>query len=276
MSWEDLTAPADSGPATELFTPVFSDAAEPTMAVGEQPTAVLADPDSVLDSLFGETQFRTYDGATPAEPLVSDEEPPPKPPMQRSQKILIWSAASLVTILALVALYFLGNRLGSAALTAAEEPIPTATQTPEPEPLAAFGPLPPGVYDWDELLGGECFSSFESAWAETFRVVDCADEHLAQLLRRAEFPEDATAPYPDVAGFQSQLSLLCTDPTVLNYSVAGQVDDVQFSYSFPPTQGEWAKGNRTYFCFVSRASAGPLPGDVAVPPVVEAVTEPDA
>jgi hypothetical protein len=126
------------------------------------------------------------------------------------------------------------------------------------------GPVAPGTYDWDELLGSECLDPWLSPWDEEFTVVDCAAPHTAQLVARGVFADDAAAAWPGLAELQSRMNLLCTSTTVIDYAAAGTMSDIQVSASYPATDAEWAAGDHTYYCFVSRAGVEPLTGSVAV------------
>jgi hypothetical protein len=50
---------------------------------------------------------------------------------------------------------------------------------------------------------------------------------------------------------------------VLNYGIAGGVADIRVSASYPASGAEWDAGARTYYCFITRESTEPLPGDLA-------------
>ena len=227
-----------------------------------------SNPQSPIDDLFGDTQFQDYEG----EPLLSG--PPPsdpgarakqtaRAPLPRNQKILFWVAGGLVALLALLALFMLGQRLAGAPAAA---PSPTPTASPTPEPTAAVpetGPLPPGEYEWDQLLGGECLAPFESAWQERYTVVDCGTPHPAQMLVRGQFDDAADAAYPGFDELTKRIGLLCTSPTVINYQVAGTAQDIQVSASFAVDEADWGAGNRTYFCFANRASGAELTASIA-------------
>lgn len=189
-------------------------------------------------------------------------------PLPRTQKILIGVALGLVAVLALVALFLVGQRLASTA--PAPVATPTATAEPTAAPTATAGPLPPGPlapgdYRWDELLGGECLGEYESAWQERYTVVDCTIPHPAQMVFRGTFTDDAAAAYPGVEELSSRINLLCTAPSVINYQIAGTASDIQVTASFAATAADWDAGDRTYYCFVNRASGEPLTASVAQP-----------
>jgi hypothetical protein len=144
--------------------------------------------------------------------------------------------------------------------------VASPTPTPSPTPTAqAIGPLPPGTYAWDELLGTECLQPYESPWQEEYTVLECTQPHAAQLVKRGTFPDEAA--YPGLEQLASRMNLLCTDPAVIDYSLTAGITDLQFAASYAATAAEWQDGHRDYFCFVNRASGEPLGGTIARPPV---------
>lgn len=288
---------------TELFTPVAASGAvaEPATELlsGFETTPADVAAGSSIDSLFGENQFRDYEAepATSLSPLARSASTAPaaaaakaeRLPVPRSQKVLLWIAGVLAALLVLIALFYLGTKIPQTA--AAPAPSPTATKSPTPSPtptVAAVGPLAPGTYKWDRLLGGECLTPFDTPWAEKFTVVDCATPHAAQMVARGVFSEptaaatDPSAPatpavgqstvssYPGVAALQAQINLLCSAPTVINFGAAGAYTDIQFTASYPATDKQWTDGDHNYYCFVTRSSGQPLTSSVAVPPAAPA------
>jgi hypothetical protein len=234
---------------------------------------------SSIDSLFGDTAFVDYGDepliaalpprAAGGQELVRVERPPrpPRPPIPRVQKILMGVAGGLVAILALIALFLLGTRISSLL------PVPAAIVTPTPTPSATFpvvlplGPVDPGEYYWDRLLGGECLDPFESAWQDTYEVVDCTQPHPAQMVHRGVFDDPEGTPYPGLEELGTRINLLCTAPTIIDYAIAGTVQDIQVAASFAADEEEWDEGNRTYFCFVNRAGGELLTASIAIPQV---------
>jgi hypothetical protein len=144
----------------------------------------------------------------------------------------------------------------------------------------ASGPASLGSHRWDELRGGECVDPFATAFAENFTVVDCGAPHAAQLLLRGTFPASAAldaspAPptpsppvddYPGLAALQSQITLLCSAPGVIDLAAAGVYNDIQFQASYAATAAEWKGGQHDYFCFANRSSAKPITGSLAGTP----------
>lgn len=255
--------------------------------LGDAATELMRQPEEggALDELFGSDSFQEYDETLiPAAPRpsrrgsggvppVPGEPAAPRAPLGRTQKTLLWIAGALVALLALVAIFFIGTRIPTllgpapgAEPSPTATPSPSATATPTARPI---GPVEPGEYRWDELGGGECLEPYVDAWQEEYTVVDCAEPHGGQLVRRAEFPLAEGAlepgPYPGEEALAAQMSLLCTAPGVLDLGAAGGLTDVQVQGAFPATEEQWDAGERDYFCFASRSSGEPLTGSLAPP-----------
>lgn len=239
------------------------------------------------DTLFGDTLFREY--AEGLLPVLSSRDRRPAPRgvrvaaqpsgFSKAQKLIIITASAVVAILALVALFFLGTRLpvllSASRVTASSSPSPTPTQTPTPTPtVVPVGPVAAGVHGWNELRGGECLNPYTSPWVEKFTVVDCVVAHPAQMVFRGTFDPATTPTFPGAAALQTQISLLCAAPGVLDLAAAGQYADAQVQGSYPVTQEEWTAGQHDYFCFVSRSSGQPLTGSVAPAPAPAAAPAP--
>jgi len=240
------------------------------------PTEAFADNAGAagIDSLFGESKFREYDDEPmiPAGPFAgaaAKTEKVKPAGISKTQKILMWVAGSLVALLALLALFTLGTKLPD-LLGPGPEVIALPTSTPTPTPTEdPLGPVAPGDYRWDELLGGECLNPYPGPWGQEYTVVDCTEPHAAQLAIRGTFPEEngVSSPYPGVDGLQSQVNLLCTDPAVINYTQAAAYTDIQVEASFAATVEDWVSGDKNYYCFLSRSSGGLLDSDIAQPQV---------
>lgn len=261
----------------------------PDPDVPADPTEILGGfgEDSALDALFGESKFRDYE-AEPApsenpfavrtvvvETVVDGAPATPTPGISPSQRVLMWVAGSLVGVLALVALFLLGTRLPD-LLGPAPAVVMSPTNTPTPTTTALpLGPVEPGVYRWDELLGGECLDPYNGPWEEEFTVVDCEGSHAAQLATRGTFGADdgLLTPYPGTEALQLQLNLLCTASTVIDYAKANVYTDIQFEGSFAVTSDDWVDGLRDYYCFLSRTSGSPLEGSIAMPQVAPTPSE---
>lgn len=238
---------------------------------------------SGLDALFGESRFLEYESgaATSENPFV--RRPPEtvvlpdgtqvsdagaKAPARSPQTVLLWIAGSLVAVLALIALFLLGTKL-PAILGPAPGALVVPTVTGSPTPTAApLGPVAPGDYLWDELLGGECLRPFPGPWEVRYTVVDCEQPHPAQLVTRGEFPVgESGLAYPGIEALQAQINLLCTSPTVVDYSKANAYTDIQVEASYAISAEDWYRGDHFYYCFLSRSSGGDLTGTIAMPQV---------
>ncbi len=245
------------------------------------PTEVFAETagPSGLDSLFGESAFLEYGEGpaasenpfvrTPAETAVIAEGT--SGPRKRSgppQAVLLWIAGSLVAVLALVALFIVGTKL-PLILGPAPGALVAPTTTPSPTPTTApLGPVKPGEYLWNELLGGECLDPYTGPWEVKYTVVDCAEPHPAQLVTRGTFPTtEGSFAYPGIEALQSQVNLLCTAPTVVDYSKANAYTDVQFEASYAISEDDWFNGNHSYYCFLTRGSGEDITGSIAMPQV---------
>jgi hypothetical protein len=289
----------DPGPTQAM--PSFPE--EPTQALVPAPLRPPGSPEpgSALDALFGDDAFREYEDGLGPDPTNSPfanrskdlvyvpggDGPPPPRGFGTPQKILAGVGGGLLAVIALIALFLLGTRLPDLLGPAPAVATPTPTPTPTREPLAA-GPVAPGTYDWDELLGGECLEPYDvaaGAWAEEYTVVDCATPHTAQMVYRAWFPpepvptpdpddpdaepvdpnaEPVWAEYPGPEALQAQISLLCAASGAIDYAAAREYTDAQVQGSYPMTAEQW-ETDPSYYCFVSRSSGAPLTKSLAVP-----------
>lgn len=270
-SWESLV--------TQAMDQVELDAEPPVTAATVAATVPPpADSSSSIDALFGETQFREYQegldhdqrpfAARPTKKQLAAEGGTPPRGLTKGHKVLLWIAGGVLAVLALIALFLLGLRLPD-LLAPVAGPTPSASPSASPEPTAPpVGPVEPGLYRWNELLGGECLDPFIDPWQDEFTVVDCALPHPAQMVFRGVFPETIDAvgevPFPGAEALQAQISLLCSAPGVVDLAAASPYTDAQFQGSYPVTEEQWQE-DPTYYCFVNRSSGEPLTGSVAVP-----------
>lgn len=229
---------------------------------------------AAIDNLFGAGAFQEYEdepllGQLPFTATTTEDAAPklPHAPLSSLQKTLLWVAAGLVAVLVLVGLFLAGTRLAVPQVAA-----PAPIETPSAEKLIPvpknpeIGPVAPGDYAWNALLGSECVEPFENAWQQKFTVVDCGQPHHAQMAASGIFDDALADKYPGADELESRINELCTARTVINYKKAGAFDDIQVSASYAATEAEWNAGNRTYYCFVSRASGDTLDTTVAKAP----------
>lgn len=280
VPWEpSATEPMAVVPEPLEDAPAIDQAGRPA---GDAATELMRTPEEggALDELFGTDKFEEFDDglisavprATRRGDATAEGGGPPRPPLTKNQKVMVWIAGSLAALLALVGLFFLGTRIPDLLGPApGAEPSPTPTPTPTPtETERPVGPVEPGDYWWDEMWGGECLEPFENAWQDQFTVVDCAVPHGGQLVARLPFPlpEGATeqGPYPGEEVLAGQIAILCSAPGVINLSAAGTLNDIQVQGAFAVTEEQWDDGMQDYFCFVSRSSGELLTGSLAVPP----------
>ena len=228
---------------------------------------------SAIDSLFGEGQFKEYDdSALPTEGLgsrASSRPREPREPMGRTQKTLLIVVGGLVGALILIGVFILGTRMPGILPKPEAKPAVTA---PDKEPVAApprVGPVAPGTYAWNELLGTECIEPFGSPWDEEFTVVDCTTPHSAQLVSRGIFGDEPYVKYPEAEVLQSRMNLSCTAPTRVDYAAAGALSDIAVTAAYPASAEQWDSGERQYFCFLTRSSGEPLTVSLAKAPVAE-------
>lgn len=283
-AWEP--APTQALSASDLAASLAGDARPPAAEVvpfGAAPPTADGAPESALDALFAEDRFREYaDGPDPSESpfaarsrstdLVAVDGAVPPPPRRRLPRALLWAGGGVLAVLALVLLFLIGTRLPDLLGPAPAVVAPSASPSPTPTALPV-GPVPPGDYRWNELLGGECLAEFTDAWQDEYVVVDCDEAHPAQLVLRAWFPPAVpdpdnpvvgkpTDPFPGVEAIEAQITLLCQAPGVVDLAAAGDYLDVVTSASYPLTAEEWDE-DPSYYCFVSRSSGEPLTGSLA-------------
>ncbi|WP_271175843.1 septum formation family protein, partial [Leifsonia poae] len=196
----------------------------------------------------------------------------------RTNRLLLYVAGGLAIVLVLIGLFALGTRLptlfaGPAAApvaSATTKPTPSRTPTPTPTPTPTVqpkpaGPQPAGVRAWNTLGGGECIQPYSTPWAETFTVVDCATPHAGQMIYTNILSADPAAAYPGADALAAQINALCTKPGILDLNAAAAYPNLQIQGTFPATAEQWKAGQRSYYCFVSRAGGEPMTSSVAGP-----------
>ena len=255
-----------------------------------------ADPASPIDALFGETQFREYEGeplvgsvptglspfatastgaagaidpasAHPSETPTAAPPRAPLPQFSKNQKVPFWVAGGVIALLVCAVMFALGTKISVAPAPVAATKSATPKVTPSPTPTSdPSGQAAVGVRLWSALRGGECIDPYTNPFQLKYTVVDCAAPHSAQMVFRSTFPGEAAAAYPGLDALQSQINLLCTAPRVIDLATAGTYSDIQFQASFAATTEEWTKGQHDYFCFVNRSGGQPITGTVAGTP----------
>lgn len=277
---EPKPEPAPKQPFTRSVFP------EGTELLPQQPSGE-TDALSGLDSLFGESQFREYSDrpdpsenpfarraeqeAAPGAAGAGGGKPPRAPGITTVQKVLLWVLGSVLAVMALIGLFLLGIRLPD-LLGPSPAVAPIASPSPSASHAVVLGPVKPGTYAWDELLGGECIEPYDSAYQAEYTVVECTEPHAAQLVKTGAivpvapvtgvFDPDA---YPGDEALLAQTIQLCQAPGIFSPAASG-VTDAQLTTAYP-TEDQWADGGRAYFCFVTRASGEPLTVDLALPQV---------
>lgn len=204
-----------------------------------------------------------------AEVPLRDDYKPRRAIKRRRSSLPLYIALIVVAVLIVTGLFFLGLALPGmfTRTTAVPTPTPTSTPTPTPTPTAPpVGPVPAGTYAWDELGGGECLTGYTSPWAEEFTVVGCTEPHTAQLVRRGLLEGIVGTPYPGESAITEQMGLLCTDPGVLDADAAAAYSWMQWQAAYPPNTDDWNKGDRSYYCFFSRASGETMTTSLVVTP----------
>lgn len=256
----------------------------PLAPVEEEPAS--AEP-SGMDELFAEERFTEVPDSVmpdiPLLPLLPGSTVPPSPPPGAGDeaaaeavegakllRLLVIAALALMTILILLGFFSLGTRLPALF---AQEPEPEVPTVPRPGVTEPVGPVEPGVWAWNELRGGECLAAFEDPWAEEFTVVDCREEHVAQLSFRGSFlpepgaggSEPPVPAFPGLPALSTQIVELCSAPDALDYAAARSITDGRMQGSFPATVEAWQE-DPVYFCFFSRSSGASFTADVAPAP----------
>ncbi len=211
--------------------------------------------------------------------------------MPRSQKVLIGIAVGLGVLVAVIAAFIIGMRLPglvgfgpvasmgpgleSSAAPSGEpgaDPSagdagadPTAEPAPSESAAPATGPLPPGLQEWDALVGGECLDPFIDPWQEEYVVVDCAAPHAAQLVVVGTLPGEEVSAYPGEEALAGQIPALCRAAGVIDLAAGAAYRDLQVEGAYPVSAEDWAEGERRYSCFVTRSSGEPITGSLAAP-----------
>ena len=246
-------------PATTVSEPVA-----PVAPVVTPPPALSEETSGIdrLDALFSSTDTATATVpivAAPGTPQPSasklTQEPKPVDDAKLRQRLLLIVGGFVVAIVAIGA--FLA---GGFVATPAAVPTPEVTEPP----VAPTATQPPGDYAFTELFGGECLEPFDTAWAATFTVVDCATPHSAQLVYAGDLALDETyLSYPGDDRVGKAAMAGCSRKGVLNLTTAKAYTDLLVSSAYPVSSEAWDSGDTRYYCFVNLSSGDPIEGDLA-------------
>ncbi|QEE60333.1 hypothetical protein FVA74_01190 [Salinibacterium sp. dk2585] len=167
-------------------------------------------------------------------------------------RVLVGVGGGAALTLLLVGLYALGTTLGGG---------PDAATADGAGAEASVTALEPGVHPWTALQGGECLDPMDSVWAEEFTVVECDAPHAGQFLYGGQVGPEVTV-YLDAEGWQGLTTTLCDAGELLDLDAASAITDLEWQLTYAGDATEWANGDRSYGCFVSRTSGEPLTGSL--------------
>ena len=97
---------------------------------------------------------------------------------------------------------------------------------------------------------GDCLTWEQGAATVTFRVVDCADEHFAEVAGLGDLSTifDDTEEFPEVEVLSAAVAEVC-NPLVEAYLGDAPAEGVEAGV-IPPTEASWAEGDRSAWCTV--------------------------
>lgn len=190
------------------------------------------------------------------------EESPPRVPLRatrRGQNIIVASsvAATVVFLGAAVGAFFVGQSLAPQTSTGNVTQVQEVLEVERPVaefPSLTGGPREPGDASWVDLRGGECLRPFETAFAETFSVVECSTPHDAQVLVAQLVSRDRTEVYPGEAAMALRAREICDVSELVNTEYAAEFENLYIEPSYPVTQDQWDEGQRVVWCFVRSGS----------------------
>ena len=261
--------PTEALDAVDLPVTAVPEPVVPNSSAGTVPptSAEEANGIELIDALFAsaDTSDTTVPiSALPVSSAQNKSQPArqTKPPRESTpvdsaklrQRLLLILGGIVVVIVVIGA--FLAGRL---VATPAVAPTPEVTESP-----VATTAQPPGKYAFGELFGGECLDPFDSAWASTFTVVDCATPHSAQLVYAGDLAIDGVySSYPGDDLIGSAAMAECSRKGVLNLARAKAYSDLLVSASYPFSSEAWDSGDTRYYCFVTLSSSAPIEADLA-------------
>jgi len=262
-------------PATSEPVPVapVAPAVTPPSALSEETSGI-----DRLDALFSSTETSAATvpiAVAPGTPQLGaakpTREPKPVDEAKLRQRLLLIVGGFVIAIVSIGA--FLA---GGFVATPEAVPTPEATEVP----AAPTATQPPGDYEFAELFGGECLEPFDTAWAATFTVVDCASPHSAQLVYAGDLAADGSyLSYPGDNRVGKAAMAGCSRKGVLNLTTAKSYSDLLVSSAYPVSSETWDSGDTRYYCFVNLASGDPIEADLSgklIRQSAEATPEPTA
>ena len=187
----------------------------------------------------------------------SPEEKVPLRATARGQTIIVGLsvAATFLFLAAVVGAFFVGQSLAPTAEVELAEPQALSfEQAPITFPSLTGGPQSPGAYDWDELRGGECLASFDTAFAEEFMVVGCDTPHPAQLVRTELLSRDRTELFPGESALVTEAEAVCELAEIIDPVVVSKFSQLVINMAHPVSAEQWDAGQRVVYCFIHSSS----------------------
>lgn len=125
-----------------------------------------------------------------------------------------------------------------------------AALNPAPKPPVSSAPRPvktdrSGVTNWVSLQRGDCIALFDSAWQDSYTLVNCEGAHKAQVLLSADLP--TTANYPGADALARQTAYLCSHKAPIDRTLLENVPTLLVMRNYPPTEAAW-KAHPIYQC----------------------------
>jgi hypothetical protein len=268
-------------PATAVPEPVVP---APTVVTPPPTPSEEASGIDLIDALFSSTDTSAATvpiSALPVSPQPTTSKLPRDSKPARESKTaddanlrqrLLLIVGGIVVVIVSIGAFLAGQLVASPAAA----PTPDVTEAP----AALTTAQPPGDYAFSELFGGECLDPFDTPWASTFTVVDCATPHPAQLVYAGDLAVDGPySSYPGDDGIGSAAMAECSRKGVLNLKTAKNYSDLLVSAAYPVSSEVWDSGDTRYYCFVTLSSGVPIDGNLAgklITPDAEATPEPTA
>ena len=92
----------------------------------------------------------------------------------------------------------------------------------------------------------------------TFVVISCAEEHEFELIGTGEYPAGPEAPYPDAKMTEEQATKICRPLFESYVGIDYDRSDLYF-WSYTPSSGSWAAGERLVECAAGNQDGSMLP-----------------